>query len=309
MYSYAACGLTIRSDIRFPELAYSRNVADITIRLGSVKYVPDIVDEMGVSVRASAEVICCYLKNVGTFIARRGREITVEPQAAVEEKFLRHFILNWALAVTLFQRGLLVLHGSAVAVKARAAIFLGESGSGKSTTAAALHAHGHRVLADDMVVLHLHAHERAVIFPSLPRLRLCPKTIDFLGYHDERQEALNRWDERRELLLIANSVPCTPVPVARIYVLSQGKKQTIESLCAYEAFRELVRHTSYAVRRVLEVKPIAALHLLRCTRLVTVVPICRLRRKLSLSMLSNLHKLINDDLSAHSGRHSRVVRG
>lgn len=49
--------------------------------------------------------------------------------------------------------GELVLHGSVSLVGSRIAVFLGQTGAGKSTLAASLHAAGHRLLGDDAVVI------------------------------------------------------------------------------------------------------------------------------------------------------------
>jgi hypothetical protein len=96
----------------------------------------------------------------------------VEPLPHVDEHVLRLYLLGPALGVLLQQRGLLVLHASAVAIGERVVAFVGESGWGKSTTAAALERRGHTVVADDVCALHLRGSEDPLVFPAIPRLKL-----------------------------------------------------------------------------------------------------------------------------------------
>src|SRR5207245_2121597 len=121
--------------------------------------------------RASAGSAALYWQEVGAFQITAGREIIVEPASGVEARVLRLFLLGPALALLLVQRGLLVLHASAVEVAGRAIAFLGESGQGKSTTAAAFHACGHPVVADDVVAVQIED-GGPLIYPGLPQLNL-----------------------------------------------------------------------------------------------------------------------------------------
>ncbi|TGV75989.1 serine kinase, partial [Mesorhizobium sp. M2D.F.Ca.ET.145.01.1.1] len=76
------------------------------------------------------------------------------------------------LARLLHQRGLLVLHASAIAVTGRGAIFMGDKGAGKSTTASALIRAGHDLLTDDVVALDLANPNQPMIVPGFPQIKL-----------------------------------------------------------------------------------------------------------------------------------------
>ncbi len=108
----------------------------------------------------------------------RGRDLVIEPAPGAEESELRLIMLGPALAVLLHQRGLLVLHASAAALTSdgshRAVAFMGDKGAGKSTTAAAMCARGHGLIADDLVAVDLSG---AVphVWPGFPHLKLWPE--------------------------------------------------------------------------------------------------------------------------------------
>src|SRR5207237_1442435 len=148
-------GLDICSILPLPELLPGNGCADARVRLGKVDGLPPEARARKVYARADAGNAYLFWQGVGAFQITHGREITVEPAPGVEARALRLFLLGPALALLLSQRGLLVLHASAVAVEGRAIAFLGESGQGKSTTAAAFLAHGHTVVADDVLAVRI----------------------------------------------------------------------------------------------------------------------------------------------------------
>lgn len=88
-----------------------------------------------------------------------------------------HLLLDQVLPLAAGAAGRLTLHASVVNVEGAAAVFMGATGQGKSTMAAALARRGHAVLSDDCCVLRRTAAGFAVV-PAYPGLRLYPETID-----------------------------------------------------------------------------------------------------------------------------------
>ena len=296
MFSYVAYGLGIRSELPLPELVRSEEVADVIIRLGSVERLPSNLCGTGVGFRVTSEGVYHYLEDVGAFLVRSGREIIVDPVQGVEEGVLRLCILGFVLGVLLHQRGLLVLHASAITVNGGTVVFLGGSGWGKSTTAAALHACGHSIVADDVVALDASDNGIPLVLPALPRLKLCHEAAAYLGYDLDKLTIFDQQDERLECS-IPHEFTHTPLPLRRIYVLAEGTNQEVEPLRPQEAFVELVRHSYPPVVRLLEATGAAASHFHQCACLASCVPICRLKRQLSLSALPGLLRLIEEDLA------------
>ena len=144
-YSYAAFGLTIGSDIDldgFHLLASPPERYDVSVRVGSP---PESGDG---DRRATA-----FAGGVLSACVAEGQEITVSPVDGVDPKYLSAVVTGELFSVLIRQRGLLVLHGSAVSKDGRAVGFIGDSGWGKSTLAASLVSRGWRLLTDDLLVI------------------------------------------------------------------------------------------------------------------------------------------------------------
>lgn len=292
MFSYTVYGLVIRSVLPLSELIAGEGTADVFIRLGKVDCSRSKAVAEGHCFRAFADETYLFWKEVGTFLVRDGREIVVDPAPGVEEQVLRLFILGPALAVLLHQRGLLILHASAIAVDGGAVAFLGGSGWGKSTMAAALYARGHGLVADDVTVVDLDGNDPKV-FPGFPQLKLWPDTAVSLGRKPETLPRLHSQIEKRACRVM-NSGPPVSMPLRRIYVLDEGTDHAIEPIGGQDALVELVRH-SYAARLIQQVN--ASLHFLQCANLANKVPVRRLKRLRSLSALPELAQIVEEDLA------------
>lgn len=296
MFLYNAYGLQLHSHLALPELipaatAEVSAVADISIQLTRHASPPDVAGGFEVSF-SDPETIRIRSKLAGTFWMKRGREMLVEPTDDADDSLLRLFILGPALAMILYQRGLFILHASAARVGGEAVAFLGHSGWGKSTTAAALHARGHEVVADDMVAVQLGSGGlRPIVWPGFPQLKLWPEAADALGKDSENLPRLHRSSEKRGHRLTEGFSP-SALPLKRIYVLAEGDRQQIEQLPPQESVIELVRH-SFGTR-LLSSQPGGA-HFLRCANLARRMPLHRLSRPRALDELAALAQLIEQD--------------
>ena len=235
----------------------------------------------------------------GTFYVRGGLEISVEPAPDADEDLLRLFVLGPALALLLYQRGLLVLHASAVSVAGYGAAFLGYPGQGKSTTAAALYARGHNLVADDAVAVQLDPDHggRPILWPGFPQVKLWPEASASLGVPPAELHSLHRTYVKQALRLNRN-FSVDPLPLGRLYVLAEGEVRGVERLPPQEAVIELVRH-SFATR-LLSSRPGGA-HFSRCAALAKSMPVHRLSRPRDLEELSLLAALVERDLALLPG--------
>src|SRR5579863_7665772 len=162
MFCYRGYSLIISSELPLPELPEAEGDPDIVIRLGPIPRVPR-------EATATNELAIHTL--TGAYQITNGREIVVDPLPNVDPDAVRMVLLGRMMAYLLRQRGWLPLHASGVAVDGCAVLFLGESGAGKSTTAAAFHARGHQVITDDVAPVRISG-DRCVALPVRPRLRL-----------------------------------------------------------------------------------------------------------------------------------------
>jgi hypothetical protein len=296
-YSYLAYGLGIRTAIPLPELVVGEAEEEVSIRFGRVDQPPADSSERHWSHFSPNPLENCLLwPGVGTFLVRGGSDITVEPCPGLDERRLRLCVLGPVLAVLLRQRGHSLLHASAVAMADGAVLFLGRSGWGKSTTAAALHSRGHGLVTDDIAVLRVEE-GYPTVFPGFPQLKLWPEALISLGDNPEKLPRWNLHSEKRARRT-THEFSSTPLPIKRIYVLGEGGAQEILPLPPQEALVELVRHTygsDYGLHTAMGVG--SASHFFECASIANQVAVCSLRRPKSLAQLPDLARLIEEDLS------------
>jgi hypothetical protein len=295
MFSYTAYGLNILSELPLPELTPGELGAgvDVFIRLGKVNRFPLETEPQAGCFYATSDEAYFFWEEDGAYLVRGGREIIVEPFPGVEDGMLRLVILGMALGVLLHQRGLLTLHASAVAVNGGAVAFMGEKGGGKSTTAAALHTHGHTIVADDVVAINIDDAGSPMVFPGFPQLKLWPEAAEFLGDEPKTLPRLHPLLEKRARCVTALGFQQMPLPLQRIYILAEGTTHEVEPLQPQERFIELMRH-SYALRFLRNTGATVS-HFRQCMRLASSVPIVRLKRPRSLSALQDVVKLVLKD--------------
>lgn len=318
MHHYMAYGLGIHSELPFPELFPVETKADIIIRVDHLNH--SLYGSVDGLFRVTAdEVGICYT-GVGSILIRDGSEIVVDPVPGVAETELRFSILGAPFGVLLHQRGRLVLHASAALLANRhvegsqrhsqqaspvmlgedgAVAFLGAPGAGKSTTAAALYARGHPVIADDLVPIAFDdgSNENVpIVYPGFPLLKLWPEAASALGDDISASPRVNATIDKRARR-IDRGFATAPLALKRVYVLAGGEHPEIEPLTPQESFVELVRHTF--VVNLLDATVTRSLHFRQCSMLATQVSVRRLKRPPSLGALSAVTELVEQDLLVH----------
>ena len=216
------------------------------------------------------------------------------------EDALRAFVTGPILALLLVQRGFLVLHASAAAVRdARgewgAVAFVGDSGAGKSTMAAALHARGARAVADDYIAVPPSGEGGAppLTFPGFARLSLWPDALAAVGASASGLPIRSAARPKR-LHDVAASFGLGALPLRRIYALEVGDEVGIAAMAPARSVVEVARHHYCA--GLLEPRERAA-HFGRCGDLAGRVPVRALRRPRDLKRLGEVARAVEDDLN------------
>ncbi|MEA5506359.1 hypothetical protein VB735_25260 [Halotia wernerae UHCC 0503] len=289
MKVYQAYNLCIASELFLPELIESQGNPDVIIRLGKLDHSTGVKFNRGSNFRGE-------VAEVGKFLVSEGREIVIEPVMAVEEALLRTIVLGPILSILLRQRGLLVLHASCVEIKNHAVAFMGGSGWGKSTLAAAFHSQGYEILTDDVMPVEIIT-GGVIVLPTYPQFKLCPEAATALGHNIESLSLVSQ-NSFKLAYKFPRGFQQTPLPLQRIYVLSKGTEHEITSLKPQDAFVELVRHTR-AMSLVTEPEFLTS-HLRLCTELVRHVNFRCFTRKPCLTDLPELVKLVENDLANDS---------
>ncbi|WP_374649281.1 HPr kinase/phosphorylase [Rhizorhabdus sp.] len=93
---------------------------------------------------------------------------------AAKLEFVPTVLVGIGLGLLLHRRGITCLHGSVVSVHGRTIALLGDSGAGKSTTAAALVAQGGILVSDDIAALRANG-DRFIVARGCANVRLDPE--------------------------------------------------------------------------------------------------------------------------------------
>lgn len=273
---------------------------DVTIRLGKTGRGIPKTDHNGSFFELHPHEAFLFWEQVGGFVVRDGKEITVDPLPGVEESLLRLPLLGAVFSAAIQQRGFLGLHASAVAIDGQAVVFAGASGQGKSTTAASLYARGHTLLADDLVVLDLDTESGVpMLYPSFPQLKLFPEAAAAsLGDDPDDLPRLMAGVDKRARVAKKGFSP-QAVPVKCIYILKTDSEFQIEPLLPQEQIVQLIQKSYGALVFTHWLKgKTAAAHLRKCVELANSVPLRWLKRPRDLESLSELAQLVEANVRA-----------
>ena len=294
---YSSFGINISSELCIPEMEEkTKGEVQAHIEYGNIEK-PTLPDgKYSSRVSKDEEGFLCYIRNMGGVRVLDGSKIIVSPEEGAEEKGFRFLVSGIALGLLLHLRGLVTLHASAVAIQDHAVAFVGPTGMGKSTTAAALHSRGHSIVTDDLLVLDT-AGDSVQAYPGFPHQKLTPESITKSANEDpDRVPKIDPEGPKHSFAAEKNFLD-EPLPLRCIYVLDYQEDEPStpfsEAIKGKDACIELVRN-SY-VARLLPEEAVSPRQLKRSAKITQAVPVRRLYRNKSLSDLSTLAAFIEDE--------------
>jgi predicted ATPase len=155
-------------------------------------------------------------------VSADGRDIVSIPVPGLSPATLDHLYLNQVLPLALSRQQRVVLHASAVRVGNAAVAFVGESGRGKSTLAAAFARAGHPFLTDDGLQVLCDA-AGCTILPGPASLRLWQDTGAALVPADAPLADAIDYSSKQRLLADSSLPHCAEaLPLQALYVLGEG---------------------------------------------------------------------------------------
>jgi len=191
MFHYKIYGLTVLSDLELPDaqgsvLQRDPGNADVVIRLHTVSQ-DYLKDEKLVSRGDSwcylvSDPQLLYMRFLGfDFEVSNGCSIKVDRHGQdVTDTKLITFLLGSALGVIGMQRGLIPIHGTAIAAQNKALLLTGSVGSGKSAILGSLIKDGYQYLADDVSMIVVDGGTPYVL-PSYPQRKIAASTAEEIG--------------------------------------------------------------------------------------------------------------------------------
>ena len=187
-HTYRAYGLTIQVPFACPALtpadaAAGAAAAEIVVRECPVPWRLGAPRFGAASWEAApGEFLLRGGRRSGRFLVEAGT-VSLERNPACDEAVLARHFTDQVLAALLRHRGLLVLHANAVQTPDGVVVIGGDSGSGKSTTLAALLRRGCRMLSDDVTALRPGDAPGVIeVVPGAAQIHLTRDAAEGLGY-------------------------------------------------------------------------------------------------------------------------------
>jgi len=294
---YKAFGFVLSSDFAFPDMEETdRRDVDITINRRAFTKIDQRDDAPWTTHSIGLDEQIFVWKTVGAFRITGGRVIDVDPVEGVDSKILSLPLFGAVFATLLHMRGMLVLHASAVVRSSKCAIFLGDKGAGKSTTAFAMIKAGYELLSDDVVAITFNEAGQPQVLPAFNQVKLLDDTAKKFGLDLSRAEQIHPQVEKRRHR--ADGAFCNDTAeVAAVYVLDRDKDGEVVPFAPDEALRALIGF-SYASRFGSEAFPpqIAMQHLQACGQLIRTAIVGKLVAPDTLERIEDAVALVNEAL-------------
>jgi hypothetical protein len=209
-HRYHVCGFALKSDIDFSELLNHQiakdGLTDIDFCIGEL---PSIGEGL------------TFRRNKFGFTAIAGHRVVISASASAPPQAVRRTVLTGGLNAIAYQRGLLPLHASAVAVGERCVAFCGGSETGKSSIAAAFAQAGYPFLCDDLVIVHTAPDGSPVVWPGV-LANLTKQSMDLVGGEITAITPFAEWD-LKAVVQTGEASNYAPSRLACIYLLDWGE--------------------------------------------------------------------------------------
>lgn len=284
---YQAYGLVINSEIPLDGLRPGRGRPQVRIEFGRVGPLTGSGDPDLMHVQEASEGLGVAIDQMANFLVIDGRRVVVEPLGRLQPVEVGLVLKTVILSLLLYQRGQLLLHGSAVRIRDRAVLILGGSGAGKSTLAGALYQAGYPLLTDDLSAIGFSADGTARVLPGFPAVKIWRDSVRGLNRDPDRLESIFSRTEKRNLPVEAGFDP-EPLEPDSIFILKTGpgpevKVTPLRGAAKFQALIDQAYRPDFIRQLQLQERIFTGL-----ARLAPQVPVYSLLRTADLGRLADL---------------------
>lgn len=246
-YEYTAFGLCIQSEIKLNELIkITDKTSDAQVTIAYKNLTDNWKDiETGGRDFYFQNNRCLFLiPNVGIFAVLNGTKIFVSPFKDTEEDQIRLYVLGTCMGAILFQRKILPLHGSAIAIDGKAYAIVGDSGAGKSTTASALLQRGFQLISDDVIPVTISENNVPMVTPAYPQQKLWKESLHEFGMDMEGFKPIVQRENKFAVPVLSQFVH-DRLPLAGIFELrkTREEKVVLSPIEKLQRFQTVYNHT------------------------------------------------------------------
>jgi energy-coupling factor transporter ATP-binding protein EcfA2 len=213
-YNYFLGGITIASDIYYPELLLSPYTPNAHLYYGDV---PEHLEDNNVDfpfIEANQNQYLLKLPRLGRYLVQNGDTIVIQKNGEMLARDFEKQVLTSPLGVLSYQRGFVPFHGGAFIHEGKAVLLSGKSGSGKSSILTSLHRLGYTVISDDISNIKV-VDGKAMIYPSFPRIMIWKEMANLVGLDTSGMEKL-RSDMEKYFYPTSSTIPIEPVEIEKI---------------------------------------------------------------------------------------------
>lgn len=231
-----------------------------------------------------ASTIWLDIPSLGQFEIKQA-EIAVELCNTACHGLVQVYLQGYALGVQAMLRQQLVLHATALCRNGKAIILCGESGSGKSSLAAALLLRGFCLVSDEVSVIN----HQSMIEVGFSDIKVTPACIDALGLPSDNLVPIDALPEK--LMYQPSQRAETACPVAAVYIL-QNEPESSHRLRRCDGFEKFSHLRANAYRPyLLEPLNLSGRFLQLCGEHLAKPPLFLLNRPMNLSLTDSLQEL------------------
>ena len=278
-----------KTDIIIKELPVANSLSQVNTQEGYFE------DEMRVQTNDTELLIT--IKGLVKFYSPDVHTIHIEREAGVSDDDVVLYLLGTCLACLNMLRGVFALHGSAIHTEKGSLLFIGNSGVGKSTTAAKMIAKGYKLQADDVSFIYFDAHNQAWVYPAYPQLKLWDTSVEKLGIEKKGLEFISPLWQKFRIAAHENFL-ASPTPLMAIYELvpSEHSRIKITPLYRFDKIKILLENTyrNYTIQAL----GLEKAHFAFCTILATSITVKSVSRPNDAFLIDELTDIIESDFFA-----------
>lgn len=183
-----------------------------------------------------------YKKDIGIFHVKNGNSISYNKDKNINHDEFSRVILNTVMSYILYQRNFLVIHSSGIEGGEDISLFVGGSGSGKSSLAYDIAKKGsYKIISEDFIPIKC-INNDLELKSSYPVIKLDESIAD--SNFDNKKIFKSLTDPfKRSVYLNDNFVESPSKKIKKIFFLEWGDRSFVEEISTDEAFKKLYSNT------------------------------------------------------------------